>query len=56
MAKTNKINCEKETQSIKQEIKKERSFNVKAWLIASTFSILSCCLGLANLIIHFVDK
>lgn len=31
-------------------------FNLKAWLIASTFSIISALLGVANLIIHFVDK
>ncbi|XQP55865.1 MAG: hypothetical protein ACOQNY_00495 [Mycoplasmoidaceae bacterium] len=40
----------------RKALEKEHKFNVKAWLIASTFSICSCLLGLANLIIHFVDK
>ena len=31
-------------------------FNLKAWLIASIFSIISAALGVANLVIHFVDK
>jgi len=35
-------------------IKKEQKFNVKAWLIASTFSICSCLLGIANLVLRFV--
>ena len=36
--------------------KDDYKFNLKAWLIASTFSIISALLGVANLIIHFVDK
>lgn len=41
----------------KQKNKKnEYHFNFKAWIIASTFSIISTGLGLANLIIHFTDK
>ena len=36
--------------------KSDYKFNVKAWLIASTFSIISALLGVANLIIHFLDK
>lgn len=42
----------------KVENKKEgkKKFDVKAWLIASIFSMLSAALGIANLILHFVDK
>lgn len=36
--------------------KNDYKFNLKAWLIASTFSIISAALGITNLVIHFVDK
>lgn len=38
------------------ETKQKKKFDVKAWLIASIFSMLSAALGIANLVIHFVDK
>lgn len=39
-----------------KETKQKKKFDVRAWLIASVFSILSAALGIANLVIHFVDK
>ncbi len=38
------------------ETKQKKKFDVRAWLIASVFSILSAALGIANLVIHFLDK
>lgn len=51
MKKQNKTNCEQVTKEIKKEVKAERKFNVKAWLIASTFSIISATVGIVNLIL-----
>lgn len=39
----------------KTKKKNDYKFNLKAWLIASTFSIISAALGVTNLVLHFVD-
>lgn len=51
MAKNNKISREQQAQQIRKEVKKARKFNVKAWLIASTFSIISASVGIVNLVL-----
>ena len=50
MAK-NRVITEQQTRQIKKEVKKARKFNVKAWLIASTFSIISATVGIVNLVL-----
>jgi len=56
LAKTSRNVLVQDLDEANKEIKKEHKFNVKAWLIASIFSITSCLIGIANMIIHFVDK
>ena len=46
-----KTNCAQATQEIRKEVKAERKFNVKAWLIASTFSIISATVVIVNLVL-----
>ena len=36
---------------MKKDNKKKNKFNVKAWLIASTFSIISATVGIVNLVL-----
>lgn len=45
-----------ELESTKQEVKKNKKFDVKIWLLTSSFAICSCIFGLTNLILNLVKK
>jgi len=56
LSKTSRSVLVKDVEETKANVKKEHKFNVKAWLATSCFAIGSLLVGIANMIIHFVDK